>query len=277
MEHDGDDDYKDILSGADEAQGEPDFEAYLRNKVDECTKPPSELPIRNVPVVAAEDTSSKELDLEVDENGESSAFRSAKDADEKLPILVKHEHPIVGSYITEKLESVQYDHEWVEIYDAVQKNPEKWRDIALTKVVKPLFDNPDTDFDVLKFGTADVIKHINKMERAFFMLKAVQNGLWASKEQFLLAETRENRIALLELDRKERAKVHKVRVKGERGVGSGKAKVSTKGKSVAQKSIDTFVIMGYDRAYILDKMVAKNENTESNIAYLDAALAKRTA
>jgi hypothetical protein len=239
------------------------FEDFLGRKAEECASDIilklKELPIaaessesrpsNGKPVDAAGDASSTGTNAAGESDNTDSSPNVPGVASEHETKLTIHNHPIVGSYTTETSAPITYDAELKAIY-----------------------------FDTIKLAVADmtaeeIVERFHKLERSVQMIRMQQQGLRVSLEEVLKARTWKDREAIMELDRKHRARVNKKQAdkaaKGETAAGAGRkpsslGRVKTKG----MKTADTLKSIGMDREAVATKLKSLNLHDDGVEAYL---------
>lgn len=247
MEHDERDDNLDNIEEVLESltSDSGDFENFLSRKAEECASksqgdiindlkliPINDRPAPGVAAKSSNGTSSSDV------NDDSKLHENVPGAvNEQETKLTLHNHPIVGSYTTETSQPITYDDELKHIY-----------------------------FETIRVSVAEqtaeeIVERFHKLERAVQMIRMQQQGLRVSLEEVLKARTWKDREAIMELDRKHRAKVNKKQAdkiaKGGDKKSSGMA-VAGRAKTKAMKTADTFKSLMMSREATIEKLKSLN-------------------
>jgi hypothetical protein len=233
---------------------EPTFDSYLDRKVSQCISPVEASKLTEIvqpePAHDVEANSSRETSSVIPVTNPLASSPSARVVDKSTELKL-HEHPIVGSYVTEHSQGHSVDEEWQKVF-------------VQTHIIA-----------VQDMTAEQIIERFHTLDRSVFLIRAQQQGLRLALEDVLSTKNYKQREELLELDRKHRAAVNrKAKVKFEKsGPSTGSAKPSGKGKTRGMKAADTFKSLMMTKEATLDMLKKQNLLDDSTAAYVNKSFA----
>lgn len=248
------------------SEDEDSFEKFLNQKVEKVCRevPLSQRTVVSVPSskenpvdAAGEDLLNDGSDETVVPADHVENFSAPNAANAQAAKQTLHNHPIVGSYITESVEALSYDDEMKEVYFSTYR--------ILTEGI--------TTPEQAKEQVEACITQFHKLERAVALSRIQQGSIKMAQEELLKLLNSHDRNLMLELDKKERSKNATRKAKEDKAKKVSTAKPKSTGKSKGQKTADMFKGMLYDKAATEQNLKTMNLLDESTQAYVDKIFA----